>query len=180
MNTQEINELAKEIHALAVEKGWWDQDRSRGEVYALIHSEISEAVEEARLGRHPIYFGNKNRFGSIETMMRAASRKIKPQGELIELADVVIRCLDWMAKDGVYFKYIDISSGIYRIYSFDGIEFYNFLHEQLTYLSDSQMNEFILTIELYCESRNWNIWEAVRIKHEYNKTRKHRHGGKKH
>lgn len=51
-----IKKLQKEIHELAIEKGWWDTERSAGEIYALIHSEISEAVECARNGEPPIYF----------------------------------------------------------------------------------------------------------------------------
>jgi hypothetical protein len=171
MNTEELNELAIEIHELAKEKGWWDQERTRGEIYALIHSEISEAVEEARNNLPEIYYeGHKDH----------PERLIKPYGELIELADVVIRCLDWMVHEGIKFTYVDPRNDVVRSYPYEltKLEFYNLLHEQLAYLSNSQMNEFILTIELFCYLNKWDLWGAVRIKHEYNKTRPHRHGGK--
>ncbi|MBM3250312.1 MAG: hypothetical protein FJZ09_05680 [Candidatus Omnitrophica bacterium] len=43
-----INELIKECHRVARAKGWWQQDRNEGELIALMHSELSEALEAMR------------------------------------------------------------------------------------------------------------------------------------
>ena len=40
-----INEFAQEVHSNAVNHGWWEDDRSFGEIIALCHSELSEALE---------------------------------------------------------------------------------------------------------------------------------------
>jgi NTP pyrophosphatase (non-canonical NTP hydrolase) len=45
-----INELVKEAHETAVEKGWWRDDRSNLECIVLMHCELSEAVESLRKG----------------------------------------------------------------------------------------------------------------------------------
>lgn len=106
-----INEVAKEIHENAVAHGWWDEERGFPEVLALIHSEVSEALEEYRNGHGAteIYFSDNG----------------KPEGIPTELADVIIRVLD------------------------------------------------------YCGYAGIDIDAAISQKHEYNKSRPYRHGGKK-
>ena len=106
-----INEVAKEIHENAVAHGWWDEERGFPEVLALIHSEVSEALEEHRNGHGAteIYFG----------------ALCKPEGIPMELADVIIHVLDYCAYAGI------------------------------------------------------DIENALEVKHEYNKSRPYRHGGKK-
>lgn len=45
-----INDFIKLCYATAKEKGWWDKPRSDGELIALMHSELSEALEAMRNG----------------------------------------------------------------------------------------------------------------------------------
>jgi NTP pyrophosphatase (non-canonical NTP hydrolase) len=45
-----INDMVKEAHEIATSKGWHDEKRSVAEAIALIHSEVSEALEADRKG----------------------------------------------------------------------------------------------------------------------------------
>lgn len=115
-----INEFAAEVHKNAVEHGWWEGERTFPEIVALIHSEASEALEEYRDGKPLLYFPcpeNPN--------ARCSAQSKKPEGIAAELADVIIRVLDYCAYAGI------------------------------------------------------DIENVLEVKHEYNKSRPYRHGGKK-
>ena len=111
-----LAEWQREIHELAVDKGWWPYADAVTtpvivEKLCLIHSEVSEALEELRQGEGPLQFISYD-------------EDTKPIGFVIELADIMIRTLD------------------------------------------------------LCGALDLDIEEVIRVKHEYNKTRSHRHGGK--
>jgi len=113
----QINELVKEVHENAKQHGWWDSPKSFGEIIALIHSEASEALEEYRNGHEPneTYYPNKPPLTEI----------CKPEGIPSELADIVIRVMDYCGHEGI------------------------------------------------------DLEKIILEKHEYNKTRPYKHGGKK-
>ncbi|MFP3470814.1 MazG nucleotide pyrophosphohydrolase domain-containing protein, partial [Micrococcus sp. SIMBA_144] len=48
--TMKINQLCTEAFEIARSKGWHDQERETGTLLALIHSEVSEALEADRKG----------------------------------------------------------------------------------------------------------------------------------
>lgn len=104
-----ITELIKQSYDTALLKGWHEGDLNVPEKLALIHSEVSEALEDYRSGHMELYYEDNG----------------KPASFGVELADAVIRIADLCGRMG-----IDLES-------------------------------------------------LINTKHEYNKTRPFRHGGKK-
>ena len=122
----ELNEFAKEIHDNAREHGWWEEERKFPEIVALCHSELSEALEEYRDGKPNVYVSASLEYLPVEE--RVLPRLLvgqKPEGMAVEMADCIIRILDWCGKEGI------------------------------------------------------DIEAILKAKHEYNKTRSYKHGGKK-
>lgn len=88
-----IKDLVAKAHETAKAKGWWENpDRNVGEQIALMHSELSEALEEYRVGRPP-----------LDAVWRADEDDpaSKPEGFGIELADVLIRIADTCGRYGI-------------------------------------------------------------------------------
>lgn len=83
-----LNELAEQLNANAETHGWNDTtnypERTFGDWCALIHSEVSEALEEHRNG-HP-----------YDEVYQAKDGK--PEGIPIELADTIIRILHFCGR----------------------------------------------------------------------------------
>lgn len=77
MFVEAYNAKAKEINETARIKGWWDQERNDGEIIALIHSELSEALEALRHGNQSD--DHIQEFNGVEA----------------ELADAIIRIMDF-------------------------------------------------------------------------------------
>lgn len=132
-----LNEIMQKVHNLAVEAGWWTDyeiDRElppevRLSKHMLMVTELAEASEEVR-NKAPAYYWNSSHGRVVHQdvggshNLSAGENLLKPEGELSELADVVIRVMD------------------------------------------------------YCGFHGWDLEAAIMAKHEYNKTRAFRHGGK--
>lgn len=97
-----INQLAKSAHENARSKGFFDTEKNIGEMIALIHSEVSEALECDRKNRYVDETGlySANRQATDPSFKREFEVRVKDTFE-DELADIVIRVFDLAAFKGV-------------------------------------------------------------------------------
>jgi len=81
-----FKEVQEQVWKTAHDKGWHEIDRTFAEYIVLMHSELSEALEEYRANHEPdeVYFKDG-----------------KPEGIPIELADVLIRVLECAEEFGI-------------------------------------------------------------------------------
>lgn len=109
-----ISGLVTRAHDNAVKHGFWDPPLDFGTAIALIHSELSEALEEVRAGRPNIWFHCQEgdpalpcdpadatdcfQFGHED---QCPHRGKKPEGAAVELADAVIRIADLCGHMGI-------------------------------------------------------------------------------
>lgn len=112
-----LNDWVDVVHNNAADHGWWEEERKLPEIIALIHSELSESLEHYR---NTESYKARGLDPNVHT-----DESGKPDGVAVELADAVIRVMDYFGRQG------------------------------------------------------WDLEEIISMKHEYNKSRPYRHGGKK-
>lgn len=105
--SKSVNDWVKECHAHAKAKGWWDgKERSPLEIFMLCVSELAEATEEVRTGKPAIYqlqtetIGTNNEQFMVIPGEDEWNDSLKPEGELIEIVDCLIRIFDYAGKRG--------------------------------------------------------------------------------
>lgn len=157
----DLNAFAVEVHANAVAKGFWPEGgRPWGETIALIHSELSEALEEHRAGRP-----------------RTRHEGGKPEGWAVELGDAAIRCLDAIAEEG---RPLDWTSRGDTWSDDDFPSRIAQLHAGITDALDNGSTRPLRLTVLGCLDLIGDDWpEILRAKHAYNRDhRGWKHDGK--
>ena len=188
-----LAKLQREAHAIAKEKGWWDEERTFGDLIALVHSELSEALEAYReFGFVPIHV---RKTGLGETLYERHLQK--PVGVASELADVVIRVADMAEWYGV-----DLAARIASLSLLsrpgEGLDtFGDWITACHAWLSDTfrsygsetrgidlpgtwliDMGMLIKCIQAMAAHYGIDLDAAIEAKMEYNRGRSYRHGGK--
>ena len=187
----DYNAWIREIHENAVAHGWWDEKRTEDELMLLAVSEVSEALEEYRRGRPMVYAIEIDADGEpryTEDLAAIRAKNLKPEGIAIELVDCAIRCLDrigasateWWIKDEDM-EYLEheaakktfaqlgacVTHELAKIWEFEDLII---THYDLA---------AVYALAWVSAHSGHDAEELLRLKHEYNKTRSYRHGGKR-
>lgn len=181
-----INEIARDAHAHAVAAGFYEQpDPAR--LFALIHSELSEAIQAERmaLGDYHVDYEVYNAEG-----MPIARHAV---GAAVELADFVLRLLDFAAWRGIRLSLRPRLVPEYR----DLPRMVNVMHEQVCAIAHEAgvMDKFaegergpmqstiatligvcVETVETWADARALDIWGIIAEKMAFNATRPRMHG----
>lgn len=195
-----LREIFKEAHANSKSKGWWPDDtiaRVRAgdpevlcEKFSLIHSELSEALEDLRV--------NGDDFSPRKTA------EGKPVGFLSEFADVVIRIGDLYCALGLAYLHPPFEASYppfkwfvrktdnpvsYSVICIEGL--HGLLGAAATYMLDNHAEytddgiahrlSFIARVVGLCATQiepSIDFPGVLHSKMAYNRTRPHRHGGK--
>ena len=204
-----LNKFAQAVHENAVKHGWWDEERTFGEIIALCHSELSEALEEYRAKRPMVWRKCMTSDGDTPCMESGCGDwnngeceltclSPKPEGVAAELADCIIRVLDYFGKEELDVDALmqeamkavmcDVPGRIYAATLGDCISRWHLLLSLAyscwckasgTHASALRMARCVCEILAWGKVTDGVDFEMILdIKHEYNKTRPYRHGGK--
>lgn len=190
----DYNAWIREIHENAVAHGWWDEKRTEDELMLLAVSEVSEALEEYRRGRPMVYALEIDADGEpryTEDLAAIRAKHLKPEGIAMELVDCAIRCLDRIGASAT--EWWIKGAGLERLEHEAAAKTFAQIGALVTYELSTiwkQKKFEDIFIGYYALAAVYALaWvsahsghdaeELLRLKHEYNKTRSYRHGGKR-
>lgn len=188
-----ISDLVKESHDRAKRKGFYDPPPSVESRLCLIHSEISEALEEYRDDRMATTLVLKHSplctSPSHNVMPSSGCSMVnKPEGFPTELADVVIRVCDWEGSQEENFENVIEAVSQHGLldvggYVKAGLDYkFKSIEAELLSLHMDVVNHPIRLASLFLKTCRFagslgiDLEKEIRIKSDFNETRPPRHG----
>lgn len=185
-----VLEWQKASYDLAAEKGWHENSDPLsvtriGSRIALIHAEISEALECVRQGQMGLIWVGATAMPFEHDSDASDEQRIelgwKPEGFAIELADVFLRWADFSYTIGAKVQYDFSKPPSFTPITEPEVVGYKIaqLHEAAAGLWNAANHyAFVHRLHQLALATGVDLMAAVETKHLYNKTRSQRHGGK--
>lgn len=177
-----INQLRDEIHDTAKAKGWWDDPREFGTLIALCHSELSEALEEARADSpvEETLYEHKYNPAAYPMVLSdfAVSTVSLPGGYIEDIRSPRVEGLDPedCAMEG---EVLDgATEQEHGVADQRTMPFVRSTSIGKPVGVPSELADVIIRILDMCGYYDINIEEIILEKMAYNETRSHKHGGK--
>ena len=171
----DLNKLAAELHEAAVEKGFWDVEDAVEKHIAKMHSELSEAVQADR----------------ADIMYEVERNGAKPEGVVAELADFVMMALDYLVQTDVtitdelsakFEELANVPEAQNAAKACKLPQLVNSLHHAVCDAQNDDISMLLgglVFIHAWMSLRDYDLWEIIRTKMEYNqKSRAYLHGRK--
>lgn len=167
-----LNKLAAELHEAAVKKGFWDVEDAENKHVAKMVSEIGEIVQADRAG----------------IMYEIECEGAIPEGIVAELADFVMMTLDLLVQLGADFDAVaEVCTDYNALKTLtEHIETHMLAMALAAKLisfaadADNTMgSDLAYTIHIaaaWAETHGYDLWDIIRVKMEYNRSRPKLHG----
>jgi hypothetical protein len=183
MSTKTLSEMAQEIYEVNVANGWYEDARSLVEDVALLHTEVSEAFEAYR--DHGFDDATETTVWTTDHREIPNPHTPKPEGVGSELADILIRLLDtgrrlgWdLAEIATRRPALDWPDASFALIVVE-------MHQQVGRIADAPAKRlagaaFLYSLILLAERKaEVDLDAEYERKLAYNRTRGHKHGGKR-
>ena len=169
----DLNKLAEEIHAAAAEKGFWSVEDAEEKHIAKMHSELSEAVQADRAG----------------IMYEVEHDGAKPEGVAAELTDFVMMAFDLLAWEGLKTverfeeaveEVLGDEESLCEVREGTLPVLVNEMHAIVSRaVNDDELYLLAcaaVVVYMWLHARGYDLWQIIRAKMEYNKSRPALHG----
>lgn len=180
ITSKQLNRLRDEAYATACNKGFHDGKHSDEHYLMLVITEIAEAVQADRKGLR----ADRERYdyavdrGMCSDMEECFERYIKNSIE-DELADIVIRLLDFCGMKGIAFNSRNDDFGFTRL-TYKSKPFTDVMFDLCSMITgyDPNLEIIVRCVIYYCNVHGIDILWHIEQKMEYNRTRPRMHNAK--
>lgn len=180
----DLEKLKNEAFETAKAHGWHDEEQPDETYLMLIITEIAEAVQADRKGRHAAVIPFNE---DVETFDEGDDDGWKHEFETHvknsvedELADIIIRCLDLAALRGISLDRVPSYVTSYCIdKSIAKRDFPTFAYFLTFKAVNGDVTDVLARVIAYCKLKGIDIEFFIEQKMKYNKLRPYKHGNKK-